>query len=215
MAVMTSTPVEFERAVDYRHEITARADRVRLLHVPLRRYLMIEGNALPGSQGFGAAIGTLYPVAYTLHFALKRRGIEAPVGALEGLYWVDQEGPITTAAFRASPDARNPWSWRLMLPVPDAANDEDIRAAVHDATAKRHPPLIEQLRCDAWEEGPVAQLMHIGPYEAEPDTLERLQQAIAEAGLRLRGCHHEIYISDPNHTRPERIKTLLRQPVEP
>jgi len=57
--------------------------------------------------------------------------------------------------------------------------------------------------------------MHVGPYEAEPDTIERLQRAITEAGLRLHGCHHEIYISDPNHSRPERMKTLLRQPVEP
>ena len=215
MSVVSSPAVEFERPLDYRHEITARADRVRLLFARRRRYLMIDGQALPGSQGFSDAIGTLYPVAYTLHFALKRLGIEAPVGALEGLYWVDQARPITPETFRASLDERNPWSWRLLLPVPDAAGDEDIRAAVHDATARRHPPLIDQLRCEMWEEGPVAQLMHVGPYEAEPDTIERLQRAITEAGLRLHGCHHEIYISDPNHTRPERMKTLLRQPVEP
>ena len=211
---MTMPRVEFERAPDYRHEITARADRIRLLLVPERRYLAIDGADPPGSQGFGEAIGTLYPVAYTLHFALKRRGVEAPVGALEGLYWIRQPGPITAEQFGASPEARGPWCWRLLLPVPDAATEEDVAAAIDEVARKKRPPLLDRLRCEAWEEGPVAQVMHVGPYAAEPATIERLHGAIGERGLRPRGCHHEIYISDPNRTPPERLKTLLRQPVE-
>ncbi len=74
MTIATPSRVEFERPTDYRHEITARDARVRMLVIPDRRYLMIDGKALPGSPDFAAAIGTLFPVAYTLHFALKRRG---------------------------------------------------------------------------------------------------------------------------------------------
>src|SRR5690348_8208917 len=81
---LTKTRVVFERPIDYRDEITAPAGRVRFLGVPKRRYLMVEGTARPAEQGFRDAIGTLYPVAYTLHFALKKRGVDAPVGALEG-----------------------------------------------------------------------------------------------------------------------------------
>ena len=214
MAAVTMSPVEFEPPRDYRDEITARADRIRLLLVPERRYLAIDGTDPPGSEGFRDAIGSLYPVAYTLHFALKRRGIEAPVGALEGLYWIGQPGPITVEQFGAAPEARGPWSWRLLLPVPDAATVEDLDAAIDEVARKKRPPLLDHLRCETWAEGPAAQVMHIGPYAAEADTIDRLHHAIVEQGLRLRGCHHEIYISDPNRTPPERLKTLLRQPVE-
>ena len=205
----------FERDLDYRHQITARADRVRWLVIPARRYLMIDGTDAPASQGFRDAIGTMYPVAYTLHFDLKKRGIQAPVGTLEGLYWIDKPGPTAAAQFVAGHGHPRGWTWRLMLPAPDEATSADFAAAVDTVAAKKRPPLLDQLRFEAWEEGPVAQIMHVGPYDAEAPTMERLHEAIAAAGLRPRGCHHEIYISDPGRTAPERLKTLIRQPVEP
>src|SRR3990172_13370369 len=92
MVLTAPRPVEFEHAADYRHEIMARVDRVRFVDVPERRYLMIDGTDAPGSPSYTDAIGALYPVAYTLHFALKRRGIAAPIGTLEGLYTLDPRG---------------------------------------------------------------------------------------------------------------------------
>jgi hypothetical protein len=215
MIVTAPRTVEFVRAPDYRDEITAHADRVRFLEIPLRPYLMIDGTDEPGAPGFRDAIGTLYPVGYTLHFALKRRGVTAPVGALEGLYWIDSETPITPGQFAVSADLRAAWSWRLMLPVPDEATDADFTWAIDEVFHKKRPPLLDQLRCEEWLEGHVAQVMHVGPYGAEAPTIQRLHAAIAQARLRARGCHHEIYISDPNRTAPDRLKTLIRQPVEP
>jgi hypothetical protein len=81
MAVAVRPEVAFERDLDYPHQITARSDRVRWLVIPARRSLMVDGTAAPGDQGYADAIGTLYPVAYTLHFALREHGIQAPVGA--------------------------------------------------------------------------------------------------------------------------------------
>ncbi len=214
MVLTALATVEFEHAPDYREELTAHADRVRLLEIPSRRYLAIDGTDQPGATGFREAIGTLYPVAYTLHFALKRRGVMAPVGALEGLYWIDQPGPISPTQFAATPDPRAAWSWRLMLPVPDEGTDADVASAIDEVFAKKRPPLLDQLHAGTWEEGRVAQILHIGPYEAEAPTIERLHRAIADIGLRPRGCHHEIYIGDPNRTAPDRLKTLIRQPVE-
>ncbi len=134
---------------------------------------------------------------------------------LEGLYWTDDERPIAPEQFRAQPGAGVLWSWRLLMPVPDAATGEDLTSAIEDVRAKREPALLRQLHVERWEEGQVAQVMHVGPYATEPATLDRLHAAIVAAGLRPRGCHHEIYISDPNRAKPERLKTLLRQPVEP
>ena len=215
---MVLTPhraVEFERAPDYRDELSTHADRIRWLEIPLRRYLMIDGTDEPGAPGFRDAIGTIYPVAYTLHFALKRRGIQAPVGALEGLYWIDADTPITPAQFAVTQEKRWSWSWRLMLPVPDEATDADFTSAIDEVFAKKRPPLLDQLRCEEWLEGQGAQILHVGPYDAEAPTIERLHDVITDAGFRARGCHHEIYIGDPNRTAPDRLKTLIRQPVEP
>lgn len=209
---LTKTRVIFERPAGYRDEITAPAGRVRFLEVPKRRYLMIEGTAKPGEQGFRDAMGTLYPVAYTLHFALKKRGVDAPVGGLEGLFWIGKPGPIDVPEFEAASVSRR-WSWRLQLPVPEAATAKDVAAAIDDVRRKKQPPLIDSLRCEPWKEGHVAQTMHVGRYDAEAPTIKRLHDAIAENGVTPAGCHHEIYISDPNRTAPEKLKTLIRQPV--
>ena len=205
--VLTATrPVEFEHAADYRHEVMARVHRVRFLEVPERRYLMIDGTDAPGSPSYTDAIGALYPVAYTLHFALKRRGIAAPIGTLAGLYTLDPRGAT-------NPGTPVEWSWTLMLPVPDEATDAEVAAATAEVATKKGPEMVAGLRCETWKEGPAAQLMHIGPYDAEGPTSERLHDAIAAAGLRPHGRHHEIYISDPGRTAAERLKTVIRQPV--
>ncbi len=209
-------PIDFPPARDYRDEIGAPADRIRLLRVPLRRYLMIDGTDAPGGAGFRDAIGSLYPVAYTLHFLLKRRSVDARVGGLEGLFWAAEPGPIAPETLQAAGGGGVPWNWRLLLPVPDEATDAEVVQAFAEAGHKKQrPSLLDGVRCEAWEEGPVAQILHVGPYDAEPPTIERLHREIAEHGLRARGCHHEIYISDPGRTKPERLKTVIRQPVEP
>ena len=213
MPIASRPTVEFERPVDYPDEIAARPDRVRFLVVAERRYLMIDGSGKPGEPAFRDAFAALYPVAYTLHFALKRRGVRAPVGAFEGLYWVETalSGP---ARFNLPPAEDAAWAWRLMLPVPAEATTCDIEASIDEVHAKKAPPLLDRLRFESQAEEFAAQIMHVGPYDAEAPTIERLQAAIPDAGLRPCGGHHEIYISDPNRTAPARLKTLLRQAVE-
>jgi hypothetical protein len=213
MAVLSPPPVEFDHPTDYRDEISARADRVRVLIIPERRYLMFDGTGAPGGPVFTGAMASLYPVAYTLHFALKKRGLDAPVGALEGLYWIGTPTPISPADF-AAPDLASRWAWRLLLPVPALAEDEDVAAAISQVRERKSPPTIDQLRVERWNEGLVAQIMHVGPYSAETETIEGLHAAIAARGLRPHDCHHEIYISDPNRTAAGRLKTVIRQPVE-
>lgn len=197
MITIAPPPVEFVHPLDYHDEISARADRVRVLVIPERRYLMIDGAGAPGGPEFAAAMSSLYPVAYTLHFALKKRGLDAPVGALEGLFGTGE-----------------PHSWRLLLPLPAVAGDIDVAMAIDQVRTRKSPPTIDQLRVERWDEGLVAQIMHVGPYEAEAQTIEALHAAIDARGLKPRGSHHEIYISDPNRTPAERLKTVIRHPVK-
>ncbi len=216
MTVAPPPEVEFEHPADWDDLLNCRTDRARFVYVPYRRYFMVEGDARPGSDQFQAAIGSLYPVAYALHFALKRRGVVARVGMIEGLYWVGEPGPIELERFaETSPSAPLPMSWRLMIAVPDEATEEEVDAAVdevrHRGSASGEQ--LDRMRCRGWLEGEAAQIMHVGPYDAEYPTEARLCQAMADAGLRARGCHHEIYLSQPS-APPEKTRTLLRQPVE-
>ena len=233
----TAAPsVAFEHPSDRRDLLAAKRGKVRFLAVPSMRHLAVDGTGTPGGDEFREAFGALYPVGYTLHFALKARGVTASVGALEGLWWVDREEPIPPEAFGpagaaertgadaaamepASPVAAaepaRPWSWRLLLPVPDEASDEEVAAAIAEVDRKKAPPALARLHVLTWEEGPSAQVLHVGPYDAEPATIASLHRAIADAGLRPRGCHHEIYLGDPNRSAPERLRTIIRQPVEP
>jgi hypothetical protein len=215
MDMMIETPLglDFERPSGYKDEIVARADRVRWLRIPWRRYLVIDGTEPPGSPDFQDAIGTLYPVAYALHFALKAQGSDAPVGALQGLYWRGGTQPTNAGWLRDQPDDLAGWRWRLLLPIPDTADTADIEAAIRGVRSRKEPPRIDELWVLSWEEGPVAQTLHIGPYADEPATVARLHAAIADAGLHQRGVHHEIYISDPSRARSDRMRTLLRQGV--
>jgi len=193
--------------------LTARAGAVRFLVVPERRYLMVDGRGAPGSDSFRLAIGAIYPVAYTLHFGLRQRGVTAKVGVLEGLYWLGTaERPIGANGFdlRASPN----WRWRLLVPVAAEADADDVRAAIDEVARKKHPAGLARLRVESWREGRVAQTLHVGPYADEGGTIAELHRAIEAAGLHARGCHHEIYLGDPNRSAPERLKTIIRQPVE-
>jgi hypothetical protein len=86
--------------------------------------------------------------------------------------------------------------------------------AVTDARAKKPNPALDRIRLERWREGPSVQIMHIGPYADEPATLEKMDAFAEEHGYEFRGRHHEIYLGDPTRSRPEKLRTVLRHPVE-
>lgn len=207
-------PITFEQVTEYREQIAARRDRVRFLDVPPCRQLAVDGSGRPGEVEFQAAVGALYPVAYTLHFMLKRRGVEAPVGALEGLFWLPEDEVVTPATLAAAPAGGFEWRWSLALPLPAATTDAEIADAIAEVERKKAPVALGKLFVAERSEGPAAQILHVGPYDAEAPTIERLHAAIAAAGLQPRGKHHEIYVSDPGRTKADKLKTVIRQAVE-
>lgn len=189
---------------------------IRIRAVEPRRIIEVAGEGRPDSPSFRAAVSALYTVAYGVHFALKRRGIAARVGALEGLWTFDRD-PFATAAEAASLVPPNPdtWRWRLLIELPEGAADTDVAAAVDDARRKHPSPELEALREVWFEEGTVVEALHVGPYATEPVTISRMASTAEEAGLVPIGPHHEIYLGDPRRAAPERLKTVLRQPVGP
>lgn len=206
----TVVPVAFERPADRKAELQGRPGVVRFLDLPVRRCVMIDGEGAPGEQAFAPRMPGLYATAWTLRFALKRRDVVTKVGPLEGLWWTVDEATYLDAILR---EERGTWRWTLFIALPDEATDEEIEAALAVGRAKLAPPYADNLRVEASDEGRVVQLLHLGPYAAERASIEKLHAAAAVAGLRLRGRHHEIYLGNPQTSAPERLRTILRQPV--
>jgi hypothetical protein len=187
----------------------AKAGTPALVEVPPARFLMIDGQGSPDGEEFQQAIGALYAIAYTSKFALKKaKGPDVKVPPLEGLFDVLRE---PAKAF--DPAVRERLRWTLMLRVPEPIDDELIERAREDAARKKDMEALARVRIEEFNEGACAQVLHIGPYSEEPTTIELLRGFIDDQGRAARRRHHEIYLSVPGRTKPERLKTILRQPV--
>ena len=207
---MTHPVPDFERPTSRDRELAGKPGVVRFLELPERRFVMIDGEGPAGDAAFSPRMPGLYATAWGLRFALKRRGVVTKVGPLEGLWWTSDGA---TDLDRIFGDDRGAWRWTLLIVLPDEATPEEIEAALEGGRVKLASPYREQLRVEPFAEGRVAQLLHLGPYAAERPSIERLHAAISDAGLRPTGRHHEIYLGDPRRTAPDKIRTLLRQPV--
>jgi hypothetical protein len=184
-----------------------------LVRVPERAFLMIDGAGGPdGSAVYQEALGALYTLSWTLRFAIKKDvGLVYRVAPLEGLWWAAE-----MAAFTAEGDDRATWRWTMMIAQPDAVTPERLGAARVEG-GRRHPgEALARVRLERFAEGLAVQVLHVGPYEAEGPTIERLHAFIAGRGYRFDGRvqrHHEIYLGDPRRTAPAKLRTIVRQPV--
>ena len=202
---------EFQRTVDRAAELAGRPGIVRFLDLPERRFVMIDGDGPAGDAAFTPRMPGLYATAWTLRFALKRRGPVTKVGPLEGLWWTSDGARDLDAIFGDAD--RTTWRWTLMIALPEEAADDEVETALAAGLAKLDEPFASALRIETFAEGRAAQVLHLGPYADERPTIEALHAAIAAAGLRPAGRHHEIYLGDPRRGAPEKVRTLLRQPV--
>jgi len=186
---------------------TAPRDRFELVEVPPLRYAMIDGRGDPNTAPeYVAAVEALYAVAYAAKFALKRElGRDHVVGPLEGLWTADDPAAFVTRE-------KSAWSWTMMIWQPDWLTPHVFDAAVAKAAAKA--PAATGLRLETLDEGLCVQTLHLGSYDDEGPTLARLHdEFMPERGLRFNGAHHEVYLGDPRRTAPEKLRTILRQPV--
>lgn len=188
-------------------------NKFTVVDVPVMNFLMIDGTGDPNtSQDYRDAIETLYSMAYTLKFALKfgkygGKKYDYPVMALEGLWWTDDMREF-------SADNKGIWQWTMMIMQPDFITRSMFNAARKEVKEKRNPAALSKVRFGKYKEGPSAQIMYIGKFADEGPTILRLHEFIRQSGHKLRGKHHEIYMSDPRRTAPEKWKTVIRQPFK-
>lgn len=188
--------------------------QVTIVQVPRFNYIMLDGQLEPGvlpgdSPNYQNTMGALYGAAYTLKFTSKLRKdnpIDYPVMASEGLWWV------LSGNFNFQTD--EPWRYTMMMMLPEHITKAMLDEAIAELKKKKDNPAIDKLRMETFEEGLCMQITHIGPYADEPRTLELMAQFAEENGYRTHGRHHEIYMGNPQRAKPEKLKTVLRHPIQ-
>lgn len=193
---------------------TGKAGVWDMLDVPARSFIMMDGQGNPNGPSYARALAALYPVAYAIKFASKAVGNDYVVPPLEALWWAENPDAFTQ-------NRRDEWQWTVMLRVPetvtrDAFERGQVAAAAKLEKKKQDVTAISELRLATLSEGRCLQTLHIGPYTDEAPVLANLHDRVMpDLGVTFHGPHHEIYLSDPRRTDPQKLKTLLRQPVQP
>ena len=181
-----------------------------LVEVPELSYIAVDGHGDPNtSAAYTEAIEALYPVAYALKFHSKKSlDRDFVVGPLEGLWSSDDMSSFVTRD-------KNAWRWTMMIVQPDWITPEMVTDAIDKTSAKKDFAALERVRLLTLTEGMCIQILHVGAYDDETPTLNRLHNHyMPEHSLTFNGLHHEIYLSDARRTAPEKLKTILRQPVK-
>jgi len=198
--------------IDLKRELKHLYEPIRqeftIVDVPPMNFLMIDGGGDPNtSQDYKESIEALYAMSYTLKFMCKSEmGKDYTVMALEGLWWADN--------MRVFLDInRGNWKWTSMIMQPDFVTKEMVEKAIEEVRREKNPPALSRMRYQRFDEGKSVQIMHIGSYSEEAPTIARMHAFINEKGYVENGKHHEIYLSDPRRTDPNKLRIILRQPI--
>ena len=194
-----------------------------LIDVPAMNFIMIDGKGDPNEENgeYSKAVELLYALSYTIKMSKKGQNkiegyFEYVVPPLEGLWWCD-EGKIDFFD-------KSKFHWTSMIRQPEFVTDEVFKWACSEVLKKKPQLDVSKSRFQVLKEGVCVQMMHIGPFDNEPETVNEIEDYIENNSLRnaistvsKNGSirrHHEIYLSDPRKTYKQKIKTVLRIPVE-
>ena len=177
--------------------------------VPAMNFLMIDGTGNPNTApAYAEAMQALYTLAYTLKFKIKKElGVDYPVMPSEGLWWMDDMREF-------SPLRKDEWKWTMMIMQPEVVTPPLFEQSRGEAVSKKGFPGLDRLRLERFHEGLSAQILYFGAYADEGPTITRLHQFIHTGGFALTGKHHEIYLGDPRRSAPEKLRTIIRQPMK-
>ena len=184
--------------------------RFTVVDVPPMNFVMIDGHGDPNTaQEYKDAVEALYAVAYKVKFASKRElDQDYVVPPLEGLWWAEDMGAFIERD-------KSTWDWTMMIMQPAWISQEMLTEAIQQVAKSKELPALPRLRFETYNEGLSVQILHVGSYDDEGPTIARLHnEFLPQNGYTEAGKHHEIYLSDPRRTAPEKLKTVLRQPVK-
>lgn len=205
---------KLDLAKHYKSYYTAKT-KPELVNIEKAQFLSITGKGDPSAQAFADRVQALYASAYTLKFIFKEQQKDFVVAKLEGLWWYDEER-FAALSFDETPATipRSEWEYRLLIRLPDFVTPQDVSVATAAVVSKKDIRLAKEITFYEMTEGQAVQMLHIGPFEKEPETLKQILEFTQARQLQKNGLHHEIYLSDFRKTPPEKLKTILREPVK-
>lgn len=186
-----------------------------IVEIESAHFLSLTGKGDPSEKYFSEKIQALYATAYTIKFKFKQQDRDFTVSKLEALWWYDEnkfEGITMDEAPNAI--ARSEWEYRLLLRMPEYVTENDVYEAIQAAFAKKKLELVKEIDFFRMNEGKSVQMLHVGPFSKESETLYEMKKVIEENGFQKNGHHHEIYLSDFNKTEESKLRTILREPVK-
>jgi len=199
--------IDFKKELKELYDASKKENKI--LKVPTMNFLMIDGKGDPNnSDEFTDAVQSLYSLAYTIKFALKKENkVDFGVMPLEGLWWTDD-------IKKFSQDNKKIWKWTVMIMQPEFVTKKIVDTCLDDVKKKKEFPGLSKIRFEKYDEGLSGQIMYVGPYSDEGPTIRKLHEFVKEKGYEVQGKHHEIYLSDLRRTKPEKLKTIIRQPIK-
>ncbi len=200
------TKVDFKKTLKHLYNPKKKFETV---DVPKMQFLMVDGHGDPNTaQAYKDAVAVLYAVAYKMKF-ISKKSLEKDyvVPPLEGLWWAEEMETFLTRE-------KSAWDWTMMIMVPEWITEAIFVDALAQVRKAKNPAALDKVRLEHYDEGLSAQIMHVGSYDDEGPVLAKMhKEFIPQKGLVENGKHHEIYLSDPRRVAPEKLKTVLRQPV--
>ncbi len=201
-------PVDFKKRDKYLYAATE--GNLTKLDVPELNFLAVSGHGgdPASSPEFSAAIEQMYGFAYTIKFMLKE--IEDPeiyafvVPPMECLWWNPDD-------LKDNNDPSKMY-WQLLMRQADFVTNAHVDEA-RERMRKKGKLNDSELELTLFDEGTVAQTLHVGPYSEELRTIKKLHELASEDGIKLGLKHHEIYLSDPRRVQPENLRTIIRYPI--
>ncbi len=189
-------------------------EKPTLVNVPKSKYFCIDGKGNPNNEDFSKRIEVLYTLSYAVRM-MPRNGF-TPVGyfeytvyPLEGLWDLTEEGRTSKKLIK------DELVYTIMIKQPDFVTDEVVNKAIEIAINKKDNPLLKEVYFYEFEDGLSVQMLHIGNYDNEPETFEKMKEFITENNLEIKPLvHREIYLSDARKVAKEKLKTVLRYKVK-
>jgi hypothetical protein len=201
--------LDFKRELKHLYRPSGKAFSV--VDVPPMAFLMVDGHGDPNTAPeYSEAVEALYAVAYKLKFASKKieGGGDYVVPPLEGLWWAEDMETFTTQLDKSA------WDWTMMIMQPEWISREMFDQAVQQVAKAKDLPALPKVRLETYHEGLAVQILYTGSYDDEGPVIARMHhEFMPQNGYEPAGKHHEIYLGDPRRVAPEKLKTVIRQPV--
>jgi len=178
-----------------------------------KKFFCIKGKGNPNGNDFAERIGTLYSLAYAVRM-MPKNGFtpegyfEYTVYPLEGLWDLTEEGR------KSEVFNKDELLYTIMIRQPDFVNEKVVEKAFEIANKKKQNPLLKEVYFDEIEDGLAVQMLHLGSYDTEPESFNKMKEFIKDNGLKIKTLvHREIYLSDARKVDKDKLKTVLRYSV--